>query len=477
MPLTSHPNLQRMLESVRAAPDDILIAIFLAFTASKDRDDSTSSGPILLGSVCARWRALTLSVSALWSSIRIVVPRAAKFADAGALVRLFADRSGVMPLHVSVAISTPNHASFWPVGTSPNNTQAQCAPLIDALAATAARWQSFSLRSPRPLLWAVEDALARPCALPRLERLDVREQHFPPWLYKPRPAAQRVGMFAACPRLRRVRACLLHGQPRRVMQLPMGQLEEWDRLEGDAEELMRLLREAPRLGRCGAQVQLGRVPLSAGTVRHALRALDVSFEGTGDVGDMDEFFQRIELPELTELRVEVFWAHFSAPTRFTSLLAAPSALRKLAITLRPQSIPPVDLHLLLEEVPGVEEFEFRQGAARRGYPSAYTAEMLERLTLDAGSDKAPLLPNLRVLILLGHIDIRDTKAFTAMIRSRTSIESVTVARCAVLQSLRLCVQEQTCSFTMEDLGAIKKILGDKADLKVVSRRSSSMRIY
>ena len=102
------------LESV---PDDVLIEIFIAFSAVglkgiPRHKRRMRQCPIIIASVCKRWRAVTLTAPRLWTRITINVLSSWSFVAAGHLVRLFNARSGTCPLEVSISLNTDMYIDF-----------------------------------------------------------------------------------------------------------------------------------------------------------------------------------------------------------------------------------------------------------------------------------------------------------------------------------------------------------------------------
>lgn len=59
----------------------------------------------------------------------------------------------------------------------------------------------------------------------------------------------------------------------------------------------------------------------------------------------------------------------------------------------------------------------------------------------------------------------DAPAFIAMIRSRTH-ENDSTEHGAILKVLRICIGQYENSVTAEELGEVKAIMGDRADISV-----------
>jgi len=96
-------NHSALLSPVRKIPDEVLGEIFiycLPQFEKKGREKSSFSrdqAPVLLGQICSRWRAVTLSTQALWSFIRIDYGPVTVESDVAKML-LWLERSGTHPL-------------------------------------------------------------------------------------------------------------------------------------------------------------------------------------------------------------------------------------------------------------------------------------------------------------------------------------------------------------------------------------------
>ncbi|KAJ7155213.1 hypothetical protein C8R46DRAFT_1117225 [Mycena filopes] len=91
-----------LISPVRALPPEILQEIFMACLPTKHfAIMHASEAPLVLGRVCSRWRAISLSTPALWSSIHIVP--SALGDENGASLTTWLERSGNCTLRISIA--------------------------------------------------------------------------------------------------------------------------------------------------------------------------------------------------------------------------------------------------------------------------------------------------------------------------------------------------------------------------------------
>ncbi|KAK0461864.1 uncharacterized protein EV420DRAFT_1527710 [Desarmillaria tabescens] len=115
---------------IRAMPTEILSLIFDCFCSNIGFNDRAR--PLVLASVCYRWRSIAVSYPSIWT--RINTARHSPHADERTrnFVQLYLDRSQDMPIRI--------HVSDFPLG-APDNT------LLSMLAAHSHRWfrATFSL--------------------------------------------------------------------------------------------------------------------------------------------------------------------------------------------------------------------------------------------------------------------------------------------------------------------------------------------
>ncbi|KZP04959.1 hypothetical protein FIBSPDRAFT_940717 [Athelia psychrophila] len=462
-----HSSSKGMLES--RALDNVLVGIFLAFGAVARREDywAPSPGPILLGSVCRRWRAVTRSSPLLWASIRIDINRPSRFASALHAFRLFTTRSGAWPLEVSITFSNEeekHHVS--------SVDMEQCQLLASALAASVERWQHFRTNSHPSFLRRIEQAVAaRPSSSSRiLETLWVR-----PYMREGETwpdlglniHTTPLTMFAASPQLRHVSLnddYSFEGEDLPI-RLPWQQIERLD-IDASFEGCMQLLRDCPKLAQFTiAMAQDYGVEGGVDIVHRALRSLEMWVD---DEPTFDCFFECVKLPSLLDLRIHfaLAWDADESITqeRIVSYLPTCSMLQRLVLRL--YEVESDDFHDILRAVPpGLMELEICLEMDKAA--TIYTNELLEELTFNRGRQTPALLPNLHTLSLLGEGLNMDPTIFTTMIRSRTK-ENVNCRHGALLQSLYIHTVEDTESITIQDLVEVKAILGDRADIRMVA---------
>ncbi|KAF7983005.1 hypothetical protein HWV62_24628 [Athelia sp. TMB] len=455
----------RGLEPIQIIPDDALAEIFLAFVAEQLQDDVFSStSPIMLGSVCRRWRAVTLSVPRLWTYIHHAVYDYSKFANAAHTLRLFTSRSGACPLQVFIIINGKGAAELLTEAEviMTSDEEAHCQALVTVLADSMTRWKYVYLKSTSDFLLRLERARPAGHSLPMLERLIIDKPTWDGGWRRTTP----VKLFAMAPRLRVVvfstrMDVFVDEEP--SIELPYHQIERMERtIARNTNSFLQILRICPNLTRCNQLWLINGVDRALVSVAHPLRSLDITFYQDSGA----DFFEYAELPHLIDLRIRSLnsWGPRTLINGIT-FLSRSSSLRRLVIRTEGTHMPGADLRTILKAVPSLVDFEFvHSNTSNDTTPTTYSKELLEGLTLTA---LEPMLPNLRALSLLGPL-IADPVAFSAMLRSRIkNNDDASQPRGAILQSLQLHILDHTGSLTIGDLEEIQDALGDNACIRMI----------
>ncbi|KAJ7640669.1 hypothetical protein DFH06DRAFT_1334393 [Mycena polygramma] len=129
-----------LVSPMRRLPDDILRGVFVAtLPATRNPTISSDEGPLLLCRVCKSWRAVALTTPRLWAALHIVVPRPSRLARLMELVTTWLERSGTVPLEISMVYSKSCDVVSDPVDPT---------PLLSVLAAASRRWKKMRLILP-----------------------------------------------------------------------------------------------------------------------------------------------------------------------------------------------------------------------------------------------------------------------------------------------------------------------------------------
>ncbi|KAF7300182.1 F-box domain-containing protein [Mycena kentingensis (nom. inval.)] len=139
---------EALISPARRAPDDVLREIFLhTLPPSRDVALSADEGPLLLASICHRWREVALATPRLWSSMHIVVPfQAVKMETIQGTMARWIRRSGMVELSITMKPSASRRARVWlthvPAAPSADvSTGTIVAPLLEV----SRRWRTMQL--------------------------------------------------------------------------------------------------------------------------------------------------------------------------------------------------------------------------------------------------------------------------------------------------------------------------------------------
>ncbi|KAJ7073071.1 hypothetical protein C8F01DRAFT_1106110 [Mycena amicta] len=135
---------EALLSPLRRAPDDVLREIFLrTLPETRNAALSADEGPLLLASVCKRWKQIVFKTPRLWAAMHIVVPIASdrpRVRQLAKMARAWLKKSGVVPLVISMKISSSLSFAF------PQSPAARTAsPLLPALLSVSRRWKNVQL--------------------------------------------------------------------------------------------------------------------------------------------------------------------------------------------------------------------------------------------------------------------------------------------------------------------------------------------
>ncbi|KAJ7155313.1 hypothetical protein C8R46DRAFT_960461, partial [Mycena filopes] len=159
-----------LLSPIRTLPPEILQEIFIAGMPTRhDVIMHPSQIPLILGQVCAAWRALSRATPVLWASVHVALcvgETSSALAARCDLLRRWLARSGdVVPLQISL---------FVPVGLPLNVTVKS---LVDIIVPYSRRWRSLTLvpatRSELDPVWKLDRE-----DVPMLESIEVADHAY-----------------------------------------------------------------------------------------------------------------------------------------------------------------------------------------------------------------------------------------------------------------------------------------------------------
>ncbi|KAF8961064.1 hypothetical protein BDZ97DRAFT_2077059 [Flammula alnicola] len=131
---------------IHRLPSEIASYIFTLYVESvNDRllseepyDKADSSPPLLLAAVCKTWREIALTTPQLWASANIFLRNSDLRGSQAELVKQWLDRSGQLPLSISLTTDVPDRHRVQ---------EESFLPLFDVVRQYAHRWRSLTLYS------------------------------------------------------------------------------------------------------------------------------------------------------------------------------------------------------------------------------------------------------------------------------------------------------------------------------------------
>ncbi|KAJ6582860.1 hypothetical protein DFH09DRAFT_1144787 [Mycena vulgaris] len=394
-----------MVSPARRLPEDIIRHVFMACLPSHRNPFIISNeSPLLLCQICSDWRRLALSTPRLWAAVHVVVPGEPKAQVLAGLLKNWLNRSGVLPLSISVVFSR--------VFTREDDT---VPPALGLLTSFSHRWGNIQFDFPHHGYFAAFANLC-PDDVPMLQSITVHG--FGRSFSWGDSLSYQFISFLDTPSLRRVIVGYI--RELRTLQLPWASLNVLVVEEGliPCDEAIAILRQCPALETCafplGPWIPTTNVQESI-SLPH-LRFLTISSElGSAAVS----FFAVLDVPSLRSLTYsEQLWLNHSPP--LSPLLAG--SLEHFALTVMEL---PGDVHKCLADMPLLQDLELVTTIRSR---EAYHEYVVEQLIPSKNSPALVLCPALRSLVLIGLNETVSDDALLQLVRGRTSSRPQGVAR-------------------------------------------------
>ncbi|KAF8138034.1 hypothetical protein K438DRAFT_1786124 [Mycena galopus ATCC 62051] len=340
-----------LISPVRRLPLDIIQEIFIA-------------GPVLLGRICASWRAISLVTPRLWARLHIVEPPRGRYGASNALIddkvaqrlgiaKMWLGRSGQCPLSISLQ-SGPDYDS--PPAT-PTTSQTRSGQFLEELIPFAGRWQHVRFTTPPFVLESIAHLTAED--VPMLESAAFHPQlQFPPRVVN----WDRYGMLGG-PRLESFSTT---GNSFNPPSLPLRwhQLTElsiggpaWETsLTSDA--ILVTLAQCPQLRTCSLVVNDGGPSslLPGAYPVHPLVELPSLRTFQLDCGSIScSVLDRLSLPQLRDFTLHGINDHslasfFGLCTRLESVRIDSNTFSKATLQDSLRALPPTMRHLTIRDI-------------------------------------------------------------------------------------------------------------------------------
>ncbi|KAF4608297.1 hypothetical protein EYR40_000641 [Pleurotus pulmonarius] len=317
--------------SILKLPDEVLRQVFLSYGIGGDSKPSARCGPLFLGQICRKWRAIVHSTPELWSSLTILagdhvcVPRMP-------LLKAWLNRSKNCSLNLTVVYDGR-------MAEKPGNFGS--VDLVSELILThSSRWHTMCFNYTRAKHLISMLSRIPPWGLPILHNVEIslRQRVAPP-----EQAPILSSLLSWAPNLRQLTCRGLAGISQITIPTQLTHLD----IEGplSTKDCLAMLRSGRQLQDCrfhmehSQQESLDDSPLLV----HPLRSLYISSQE-----HLGDFFDHLILPNLEDLGISARWTSARRlppwPQRqFISLLSRSSpAIRSFAVRCLPMS----DIELL-----------------------------------------------------------------------------------------------------------------------------------
>ncbi|KAJ7592507.1 hypothetical protein C8J56DRAFT_478812 [Mycena floridula] len=455
-----------ILAPIRRLPSEVLQEIFVScLPPGKAVAPSTTVAPLLLGRISRSWRELALSTPPLWASIHVVFPTDDE-SESFSVQQLYHEvegwitRSGTTcPLTIEVGAT-----GGFMRGNYPTNSPAM--QFIELLAGLSHRWSSFKIEGPAQWLNSLSSLSKND--VPMLEEFSYREKSMSP------DSQLSVGILGG-QHLRDLGLYNLGLEDTLAItsNINFGQLTRLNLMIGlhgfSLLYIADILASCPNLIACRMLVSSDQPTtpwnLEALTLHH-LSTLTLILRNSNEPSNIqvDEFFSRIRLPQLSSLK------HRLGTTSWLSL-AMGSPIQNLSISL---------IHLRQEAV--LEYLQQPTTSIKRlqieGNPTFVVvetdSEMDDVVRLMATDDSGHVVcPFLEVLELYNFHSLGTDNNFITLIKQRTTFRSSDGET-----HLKVVHTTFRPNYTRIDLGALSQLddlIASGLSLSVVSQPTSNFR--
>jgi hypothetical protein len=337
---------------------EILLEIFLQCKETKGypRRPQLDRTPLLLGSVCRRWRTIALSTSWLWTSFALTIDKDYLKSDV-LLAKTWLSRAGTCPLSIALG----------------GGFQDGMQPLIQAFLLHCERWYDIHLSLSSHVPRFLSPAKNR---LPMLQKLRVYD-----------PMDETIDVFECAPQLR----CfsLSYESRSSMIKVPWNQLQHFDMGNQGIDSCLELLRLTPHLKSCTVWLTRPAPRQSTPQVQHLhLCSIHAS-------GNLVYLFDLLLLPKLHEISIDILGLGWGETPQLVSFLSL-SSPKIFSFKSRRHHPCDDDMIQILQTCPSLVQLELRQCI-----PQCMTKHFLAQFASHRGlgNSSVQLVPKLLTLIV------------------------------------------------------------------------------
>jgi hypothetical protein len=315
--------------------------------------------PLLLGSVCRRWRTIALSTPRLWASFSLTIDEDYLKSDV-LLANTWFSRAGACPLSIAL-------------GGRFQDSIPMIQPLMQVFLLHCERWYHVHLSSDSHVLRSLSPAKNR---LPMLQKLCVHGR-----------IDEAVDIFECAPQL----CCfsLSYNKGPSMIKVPWNQLQHFDMGPKDINWCLELLRLTPNLKSCTVWLPGPTLQQSTPHVHHLhLCSIHAS-------GDLAHLFDMLLLPKLYRLSIDILGLEWGETPRLVSFLSL-SPPKIFSFKSRRYHPCDNDMIRILQTCPSLIQLELQDCITQ-----CMTKHFLAQLASHRGSGNSSvqLVPKLRTLIV------------------------------------------------------------------------------
>jgi hypothetical protein len=380
---------------------EILSEIFLQCKKNEGYEDRPrlDRAPLLLGSVCRRWRTIALSTPWLWASFALTITKNYWKSDV-LLAKTWLSRAGTCPLSIALGGGDGGFAfdddgfALGGGGSAPGGSGFEngIQPLMQVFLLHCERWYDVQLYLHSDVLRSLSPAKNR---LQMLQKLHVNDT-----------MDETVDIFECAPQLRCFN--LSYHSRSSMIKVPWNQLQHFDMGSKDIDSCLELLRLTPHLKSCRVWLYGPAPRQSTSQVQH-LHLCSIHADG-----DLVHLYDMLRPPKLHEISIDILGLEWGETPQLVSFLSL-SSPKIFFFKARSHHPCDDDMIQILQACPSLVQLELRQCI-----PQCMTKHFLAQFASHGGSGNSSvqLVPKLHTLIVDYHPSFFNIFDFADAIESR-----------------------------------------------------------
>lgn len=331
--------------------------------------------PLLVSSVCKKWRHVALATPNLWASFALLI-QPLYFENDVRLMELWLARAAQCPLSISLEYSRHHHVAQF---------LSDVKPLMEVFLSCCDRWENIRIHLPPSFIRLLSPARSRTLKLQ--------------WLFVASPSNsgdQKMQIFEVAPQLRHLKVHRSFDCSK--LTIPWSQLQTCDLgMNRPAQEYLRILTLTPNLQSCNMENIVEPASPHAIDIQVQLPKLHTFKVSMLPGSNPGQLFKALQLPGLQYLSIfteEIPWTE-TVTAHLISLLSHCS-LKKLSMNansatgFRTDGPSPEDMIRILQACPDLTELHLADICA-----CCLSDTFLARFTCQTASETPELVPALQ----------------------------------------------------------------------------------